>query len=183
MHNNAWIYCELVIHILLLLLPCQTMMPGRGSLPSSSIFSCLGHLPPPNHTPSYHAWCCPSTSLLVFLLLEYLPHTSSSSASPYFLHPSSAFVHTSATWLVIREQIQILTEQRWHTWHCLWQLKKGGGLSFNSTLPLTKCSEKLVQLILHEYSILSHLTEITLPPSKWSVLNSQKLHCCHLVVC
>ena len=53
----------------------------------------------------------------------------------------------------------------WCTWHCLWQLKKGGGLSFNSTLPLTKCSEKLVQLILHEYSILSHLTEITLPPS------------------
>lgn len=31
--------------------------------------------------------------------------------------------------------------------------KKGGGLSFNSTLPLTKCSEKLVQLILHEYKI------------------------------
>jgi len=31
--------------------------------------------------------------------------------------------------------------------------KKGGGISFNSTLPLTKCSEKLVQLILHEYKI------------------------------
>uniref|UniRef100_A0AAR2JZ83 Developmentally regulated GTP binding protein 2 n=1 Tax=Pygocentrus nattereri TaxID=42514 RepID=A0AAR2JZ83_PYGNA len=31
--------------------------------------------------------------------------------------------------------------------------KKGGGLSFNSTVPLTHCSEKLVQLILHEYKI------------------------------
>ncbi|KAG9343033.1 hypothetical protein JZ751_015251 [Albula glossodonta] len=29
--------------------------------------------------------------------------------------------------------------------------KKGGGLSYNSTVPLTQCSEKLVQLILHEY--------------------------------
>lgn len=34
------------------------------------------------------------------------------------------------------------------------EIKKGGGLSFNSTVPLTQCSEKLVQLILHEYSIL-----------------------------
>uniref|UniRef100_A0A8C2G476 Developmentally regulated GTP binding protein 2 n=1 Tax=Cyprinus carpio TaxID=7962 RepID=A0A8C2G476_CYPCA len=34
--------------------------------------------------------------------------------------------------------------------------KKGGGLSYNSTVPLTHCSEKLVQLILHEYSILWH---------------------------
>lgn len=31
--------------------------------------------------------------------------------------------------------------------------KKGGGISFNSTVPLTKCSEKLAQLILHEYKI------------------------------
>uniref|UniRef100_A0A8C7T807 Developmentally regulated GTP binding protein 2 n=1 Tax=Oncorhynchus mykiss TaxID=8022 RepID=A0A8C7T807_ONCMY len=30
--------------------------------------------------------------------------------------------------------------------------KKGGGLSYNSMVPLTMCSEKLVQLILHEYS-------------------------------
>ncbi|KPP76174.1 developmentally-regulated GTP-binding protein 2-like [Scleropages formosus] len=29
--------------------------------------------------------------------------------------------------------------------------KKCGGLSYNSTVPLTHCSEKLVQLILHEY--------------------------------
>lgn len=35
------------------------------------------------------------------------------------------------------------------------QPKKGGGISFNSTVSLTQCSEKLVQLILHEYSILS----------------------------
>lgn len=38
---------------------------------------------------------------------------------------------------------------------CLLQPKKGGGISFNSTVTLTQCSEKLVQLILHEYSILS----------------------------
>ena len=31
--------------------------------------------------------------------------------------------------------------------------KKGGGISFNSTCPLTKISEKMVQLILHEYKI------------------------------
>lgn len=31
--------------------------------------------------------------------------------------------------------------------------KKGGGLSFNSMCPLTKCNEKLVQMILHEYKI------------------------------
>ncbi|XP_008564443.1 PREDICTED: developmentally-regulated GTP-binding protein 2 isoform X1 [Galeopterus variegatus] len=31
--------------------------------------------------------------------------------------------------------------------------KKGGGISFNSTVMLTQCSEKLVQLILHEYKI------------------------------
>lgn len=33
------------------------------------------------------------------------------------------------------------------------QLKKGGGLSFNSTCPLTKVDEKLVQMILHEYKM------------------------------
>lgn len=33
------------------------------------------------------------------------------------------------------------------------KIKKGGGLSFNSTCPLTKIDEKLVQLILHEYKI------------------------------
>ncbi|KAJ8317877.1 hypothetical protein KUTeg_002968 [Tegillarca granosa] len=32
--------------------------------------------------------------------------------------------------------------------------KKGGGLSFNATCQLTKCNEKMVQMILHEYSIL-----------------------------
>lgn len=31
--------------------------------------------------------------------------------------------------------------------------KKGGGISFNSTVPLTKTNEKMVQLILHEYKI------------------------------
>jgi len=37
------------------------------------------------------------------------------------------------------------------------QVKKGGGISINSTLTLTKMSEKMAQLILHEYSILTHL--------------------------
>ena len=31
--------------------------------------------------------------------------------------------------------------------------KKGGGIAFNSMVPVTKCSEKLVQMILHEYKI------------------------------
>lgn len=31
--------------------------------------------------------------------------------------------------------------------------KKGGGLSFNATCQLTKCNEKMVQMILHEYKI------------------------------
>ncbi|KAG1682582.1 Developmentally-regulated GTP-binding protein 2 [Nymphon striatum] len=32
-------------------------------------------------------------------------------------------------------------------------IKKAGGVSFNSTCPLTQCNEKLCQLILHEYKI------------------------------
>ncbi|CAG2161573.1 unnamed protein product [Oppiella nova] len=31
--------------------------------------------------------------------------------------------------------------------------KKTGGISFNATCPLTKCDEKLVQMVLHEYKI------------------------------
>ena len=81
------------------LLPCPTMMPGLGSVPSSSIFSCLGHLPPSNRTCSCHAWCCPSTSFLVFLWPAYLSLPPSLSASPCFLHPSTECVHASPTWL------------------------------------------------------------------------------------
>jgi len=33
------------------------------------------------------------------------------------------------------------------------KIKTGGGISFNSTCPLTKINEKMVQLILHEYKI------------------------------
>ncbi|KAG1682583.1 Developmentally-regulated GTP-binding protein 2 [Nymphon striatum] len=33
------------------------------------------------------------------------------------------------------------------------KIKKAGGVSFNSTCPLTQCNEKLCQLILHEYKI------------------------------
>lgn len=40
--------------------------------------------------------------------------------------------------------------------------KKGGGLSFNSTCTLTKISERLVQLILHEYSMNFHSSLIFL---------------------
>ena len=47
----------------------------------------------------------------------------------------------------------------------LLQPKKGGGISFNSTVTLTQCSEKLVQLILHEYSILN----------EWAVRGTQSL--------
>ena len=39
------------------------------------------------------------------------------------------------------------------------QVKKGGGMSINSTLTLTNMSEKLVSLILHEYSIQLHVYE------------------------
>lgn len=47
----------------------------------------------------------------------------------------------------------------------LFQPKKGGGISFNSTVTLTQCSEKLVQLILHEYSILPG--RASLPGGSW----------------
>lgn len=33
-------------------------------------------------------------------------------------------------------------------------MKKAGGISFNAMCNLTKCDEKLVQMVLHEYSIL-----------------------------
>lgn len=35
----------------------------------------------------------------------------------------------------------------------VFQIKKGGGLAFNATCPLTRIDEKLVQVILHEYKI------------------------------
>ena len=44
---------------------------------------------------------------------------------------------------------------------CL-QVKKAGGLSFNSTCTLTKCNERMVQMILHEYSILIQMIKIRL---------------------
>lgn len=39
------------------------------------------------------------------------------------------------------------------TVHYTLQIKKGGGISFNSTCPLSRVDEKLVQMILHEYKI------------------------------
>ena len=41
------------------------------------------------------------------------------------------------------------------------QVKKGGGMSINSTVTLTKMSEKMAQLILHEYSILCQTVIVT----------------------
>lgn len=48
----------------------------------------------------------------------------------------------------------------WPETLCVLQVKKGGGLSINSTVVLTKMTEKLAQQILHEYSIL-----LLLPPT------------------
>ena len=53
-------------------------------------------------------------------------------------------------WFVTVIGIHIIS---WRVYVCI-KVKKAGGLTFNSTLPLTKCSEKMVQMILHEYSIL-----------------------------
>ena len=52
------------------------------------------------------------------------------------------------------------------------KVKKAGGVSFNSTVPLTKCSEKMAQMILHEYSI-HHSAYIGLPCS----LDVERLCC------
>ena len=48
--------------------------------------------------PTSSASCYPSTSFLVFPLPEYLLRPPQSSASPYFLHPSSESVYSISTW-------------------------------------------------------------------------------------
>ena len=50
------------------LLPCSAMMPGQGSVPSSSIFSCLGHLPPPLFSYDARSGFC---TILLHLLLSW----------------------------------------------------------------------------------------------------------------
>jgi ribosome-interacting GTPase 1 len=50
------------------------------------------------------------------------------------------------------------------------KIKKGGGLSINSMLTLTKISERMVQLILHEYSIPSFSTSVLII----SIINCHK---------
>ena len=74
--------------------PLSTRMPGQGSVPYSSILSRLCRLLPSNRTCSYHAWYCPSTSFLVFLL----PANFSYHRLLYFIffiHPQNNFcVHT-----------------------------------------------------------------------------------------
>lgn len=46
-------------------------------------------------------------------------------------------------------------------WQIYFKKKKTGGISFNSTLPLTRVDEKLCYQILHEYKI--HNAEVTSP--------------------
>ena len=58
------------------------------------------------------------------------------------------------------------------------QVKKGGGMSINSTLTLTNMSEKLAQLILHEYSILT----IDGAPKKWVWLRNKNYFCSEDVI-
>lgn len=56
--------------------------------------------------------------------------------------------------------------------------KKGGGLSFNSTCPVTRCNEKMVQTILHSFKIFNaevQSTSISLIPNQFRNSNS-KLH-------
>ena len=70
-------------------LPCPAMMPGLGSVPSSAIFSSLGHLPPPNRT-----WFMPCLILSIHFILglpfaRVPPHFHLHRLSSYFLHPSS----------------------------------------------------------------------------------------------
>ena len=50
------------------LLPCPARMPGQGSVPSSSIFSCLGHLPPPLSSYDARSGFC---TILLHLLLSW----------------------------------------------------------------------------------------------------------------
>ena len=60
-------------------------------------------------------------------------------------------------WFVRVFFFHVTDKERWRTigfFSSMLQIKKGGGLSFNSTLTLTKMNEKMVSLILHEYSIL-----------------------------
>jgi ribosome-interacting GTPase 1 len=53
----------------------------------------------------------------------------------------------------------------WCVWHrsppnIYWKKKKTGGVSINSTLPLTKMDEKLILRVLQEYKI--HNCEVSL---------------------
>jgi len=59
------------------------------------------------------------------------------------------------------------------------KIKKAGGVSFNSTLTLTKLDEKLVQLILHEYKI--HNAEVlfredSTPDEFIDVINANRIY-------
>ena len=50
------------------LIPCPAMMPGQGSVPSSSISSCLGRLPPPLFSYDAMSGFC---TILLHLLLSW----------------------------------------------------------------------------------------------------------------
>ena len=70
-------FCTILLHLLLSwvisLLPCPAMMPGRGSVPSSSIFSCLGHLLPPLSSYDARSGFC---TILLHLLLSWASPSS-----------------------------------------------------------------------------------------------------------
>ena len=55
------------------LLPCPARMPGRGPVPSSSIFSCLGRLPPPLSSYDARSGFC---TILLHLLLSWASPSS-----------------------------------------------------------------------------------------------------------
>ena len=55
------------------LLPCPAMMPGQGSIPSSSIFPCLGCLPPPLSSYDARSGFC---TILLHLLLSWVSPSS-----------------------------------------------------------------------------------------------------------
>ena len=59
------------------------------------------------------------------------------------------------------------------------KIKKGGGLSFNSTCILTKVDEKMVQMILHEYKIFNAevlFREDCTPDELIDVINANRVY-------
>lgn len=98
---------------------------------------------------NYPFSCCPATLLHLYQMDRPTDKTVKKQ-NPQFVLQN---IHTSLSPSEISASTVILSFVKMCFFVSL-QPKKGGGLSYNSTVPLTHCSEKLVQLILHEYSIL-----------------------------